>query len=1015
MFNFKRGLMLTMFVCMSGCSNGSNNSVVLDSSGKHPAGWVVDITGGAHPGVFLASPSACFECHGKDLSGGISKVSCFSTSLGGFTCHPGGPSGHPAGWAQPDVHGKAAKALLAGINGLAHCQICHGVDFAGGIAKKSCLNTAGCHGAGIMAPHSQKPWRDVGRTGARSHTSTDSSNAAACAVCHTNGANSSRTPSPAAPAGTPPGCFNNTLCHGVEGHITGWASYSSHGRAAKAAAGGITIRGLLSPVSSFGACTVCHGVAYDGGVALQTCLNTAGCHGATVAAPHPARPWRSTTGGVTHTDTDTSNDVQCAKCHTNGANSTRKPLAGDTVGATGCFNNTLCHGTEGHPVGWNAAAQHGAAAKGAPTTTTGFSSCQRCHGVTFNNGPARSCTNTLGCHGLLVSAPHPAKPWASTIAGASTHTNTDPGNAGICAACHTGGANSTVKPPSPATGTAGCYNNTLCHFHQIPFAPPAVAASVHGGLAKQDLRVCQACHGTPGSTSFNGGTATLACSSCHTFAKAHPTAWQGTTTNPGETIIYSHRTAGNIANACILCHDVTQGRTAPLPAAPSCFSTTFTNGLAQTGTCHANGPGVAPHAVPYPNHNATARSNFNYCLGCHQDAANAPNSKPPGCQNCHLSSPVVTPTGCTSCHASPPGGTIYPNLANTHAQHVGASKLTVMTLACADCHTNLGFGTLDHLNRARARAASIQANPVIFSSIALVVAGGGTAPAFTGGTAGQCTNVYCHGAKMPGGDTTGTNRTPTWSTPFLPATITAAACGTCHGFPPTAASGHPTVTIPVGFPTTPLGSTCSCHANINTQTATAATYANVFVDRTKHINGTLEVSVGLPHAVPNYNHQAAGTGAACTGCHAIGTTTSVYPATVLGNAPDCRGCHRKAAPGTGCGSCHGDATGRPNGSGPNGSVFPDKTGRHQGSGDGAHLSAACTKCHILSTSGSGSTINHGPGNRNANPDIVGPGFITGITITGANKGVSPSATCNHSTINANNGGGCSGGPSSATW
>ena len=438
MITFRSGIILLMFISIWGCSKGNNT--ILDTSGKHPAGWAVADTGGKHPLAFINGPSACYECHGKDLRGGVSAVSCFSASRSGITCHANGP-GHPVGWAAPDQHGAAAKKISAGTNGYARCQVCHGADFSGGIVNKSCLNTAGCHGAGILAAHSPKPWRDVGKTGARSHTNTDSSNAAACAVCHTRGANSTRSPSPAAPAGTVPGCFNNTLCHGVQGHITGWRSYSSHGRAAKAAQGGIIIKGVPNPYSSFGTCIVCHDAAYNGGIAQQSCLNIAGCHGATVAAPHPAKPWRSNAGGVTHTTTDTSNAGQCAVCHTAGANSTRSPRAGDAVGITSCFNNTLCHGVEGHVAGWSAAAQHGAAAKAAPSSTAGMASCQLCHGVTFNNGSARSCLNTLGCHGLLVSSPHPGKPWTSKTAGVSTHTDTNPANAGICAACHTGGAN----------------------------------------------------------------------------------------------------------------------------------------------------------------------------------------------------------------------------------------------------------------------------------------------------------------------------------------------------------------------------------------------------------------------------------------------------------------------------------------------------------------------------------------------------------------------------------------------
>ena len=939
----KASLLTVAAVLLSSCSRGNDKASNIDPrTGKHPAGWAVADTGGAHPAAFFTGPSACYECHGKDLSGGISKVSCFSASRSGISCHVGGPSGHPVGWAAPDAHGAAAKAHLEGQNGLVRCQLCHGADFSGGIAKISCLNTTGCHGAGIMAAHSPKPW--LSRIGGRTHSSSDPSNAAACAVCHTSGANSSRTPTTTAPAGTALGCYNNTLCHGVEGHaFADWTDANFHGAAAKAAEGGTTFNGLNNPVSSFGNCAQCHGASYDGGTAQQSCLNTAGCHGANVSAPHPARPWRSATG-VTHTTTDTGNAGQCAVCHTNGANSTRTPRAGDATGSSGCFNNTLCHGAEGHAAGWNAAAQHGAAAKSAPGAATGFSSCQLCHGSTFNNGSAPSCMNTFGCHGLLVSSPHPARPWTSTAVGASTHTTTDSANAATCAICHTGGANSSVVPPTPpgpASGPAGCYNNTLCHFHTIPFKPPGVDPAVHGGLAKQDLSVCQNCHGVKGTTAFDGlavggGATTIACSSCHAFAKAHPTAWQGSTTNPGETVIYSHRTAGGIASGCSLCHDVNQGRNAPLVAAPSCFSSTFTNGISQTGTCHANGPGAAPHSVPYPNHNATARSNFNYCLGCHQVAANDAGSKPPGCQNCHLTSPVATPTGCSSCHTNPPAGVSYPNIASVHAQHVSAGKVTVMALACADCHTGLGLGTLDHLNRARARTVTGRINPVVFSSGPLLVAGGGSPSAYSDAT-GQCANVYCHGAKMPGGDITGTNSSPAWNAPFLPATVSAAACGTCHGFPPSPASGHPAVSIPAGFPATAtIGSTCSCHDNIST---TGNSYANIFINPSLHIDGTLQVSTtAAAHIVPYLSHYAAARSNFnfCLGCHQVAANA---PGS---KPPGCLNCHLTSPVATpsGCSSCHANP--------PNGASYPNIVNahvQHVNASKVTVMNLSCADCH----------------------------------------------------------------------
>ena len=56
-----------------------------------------------------------------------------------FTCHAGGPSGHPAYniWVgspdSPDFHGK---------DNTERCQACHGEDYLGGDSEVSCFT---CH------------------------------------------------------------------------------------------------------------------------------------------------------------------------------------------------------------------------------------------------------------------------------------------------------------------------------------------------------------------------------------------------------------------------------------------------------------------------------------------------------------------------------------------------------------------------------------------------------------------------------------------------------------------------------------------------------------------------------------------------------------------------------------------------------------------------------------------------------------------------------------------------------
>jgi predicted CxxxxCH...CXXCH cytochrome family protein len=613
------------------------------------------------------------------------------------------------------------------------------------------------------------------------------------------------------------------------------------------------------------------------------------------------------------------------------------------VGVGGCFNNTICHGVQGHAGGWAAASAHGAEAKKAPGGSTGFSSCQPCHGTSFNNGTAPTCMNSAACHGSGVNSPHARKPWFSRVAGQPTHTTTDAGNVGICAACHTGGANSTLGNTNAAAGPAGCFNNTLCHFHQIPFAPSAtVPVTLHSGEAGKDLSICQGCHGQKGTTAFDGatlsdGTKTIACSSCHTSARAHPTDWQGSGT-------FSHRTAGNINVACIICHDVTQGRTAPLAASPSCFSATFTNGAVQTRTCHASGSGVVPHIVPYNNHNATARSNFNYCLGCHQTAANAAGSKPPGCQNCHLASPVATPAGCTSCHAKPPAGNVYPDFAALHASHasLNVAENTTLTAVCDQCHNGLGLGTLDHLNRARARTAAVQAGPVVFGALA---ATGSLTPTYTA-AARTCDNTYCHGTTLAGFNLDpNVIRAPSWNTPFPAGTH----CDKCHGYPPVTSS-H--AAIP--GPTQCIG----CHSHVNAA-------GTGFSDVTKHINGSVDATGA--HAFPNPGsaHKTAvnGTGCRSTGCHPADAAGSAYPV-AAGTPPNCRACHLNNSPSATprCSDCHGSAgndgsgallAGRPS---IGGTTFPNRPGEHNRS---QHVGRACTACHPFTNTDS----RHGWSNR----------------------------------------------------
>jgi len=320
---------------------------------------------------------SCQICHGRDFSGGGALISCFDCHAqphpsapwrgAGYThtntdpsnapvcaqCHqanPGTPgcfnstlchgaaSGHPAGWTAapgaPQPHGNDAKAAAGLATGFAYCQGCHGTgttppaNFGGNPPAVSCYT---CHVPTSNSPHASQ-WL-LGDTYV--HTSTDQSNVQVCAQCHVNGASSPiPPPSPPAPAGTPPGCFNSTLCHGASVHPAGWAQSSQHGPAAKAAP---------SASGGFSFCQICHGTGtnFAGGATGISCYT---CHGAD--APHPG-PGNWAGGGTpTHQTTDTGNATVCAFCHANGANSPILPPSPPAPAGTppGCFNSTLCHG-----------------------------------------------------------------------------------------------------------------------------------------------------------------------------------------------------------------------------------------------------------------------------------------------------------------------------------------------------------------------------------------------------------------------------------------------------------------------------------------------------------------------------------------------------------------------------------------------------------------------------------------------------------------------------------------------
>jgi hypothetical protein len=574
------------------------------AAGAHPTNWIEtdDSTNGhrsTHATVSFLSAN-CNICH--DYTQGRtgpnpSAPSCFSakfTNADGITtsCHAGGiiSPPHALPYTAPGAHGAGAKVDLSA------CQECHGTPgttkFDGGIAFTRC-STAQCHPAAGAHPTN---WleTDASTNGYRS-THINAGNSSSCTICHdyTKGRTA---PNPAAPS-----CFSTQFlnadgttftCHpngfSTPNHVLPYTAPESHGATAK---------------SDLTACQQCHGtpgtIQFNGGIAGTSC-STASCHPA--AGAHPTNWQGSNDTGlyISSHRTAGNRSSACSICHdyTQGrtAPNPSAPSCFSTQFTNADGSTTSCHPsgpiTPPHSIPYTAPEAHGTTAK------TSLAYCQQCHGVVgttqFTGGSVSTSCSSASCH--PAAGAHPTR-WQGTnditTSYASTHRTAGDLSAS-CSICH----DYTQGRTAPNQAAPSCYSaqftnadgsTTSCHPsgwgapHAIPYTSP----ETHGADAKPNLLACQQCHGTPGTTLFNGGTASTSCSSCHTAAHAHPTRWQGNDDNTAP-YISTHRNSGNRSAACSVCHDYTQGRTAPDPSAPSCFTARFTNADGVTSSCHGD-------------------------------------------------------------------------------------------------------------------------------------------------------------------------------------------------------------------------------------------------------------------------------------------------------------------------------------------------------------------------------------------------------------------------------------------
>lgn len=548
-----------------------------------------------------------------------------------------------------------------------------------------------------------------------------------------------------------------------------------------------------------------------------------------------------------------------------------------------------CHGTP--PSGTAAAPAGGLAGSHARHDAyfPGTGNCQKCHANQTTFSHATSAGRPLKVQGFLRDP-------LNTLDASGTYTGTGtnylPSKSGSQAFgtcsnlyCHSSGQSTTgagagTSVTTPAWGS-GALNCGSCHQNMGP-AVNAAATGKHARHAQTAGIACAVCHGADytGTTVPTGST--------HVDKNIN-LAWTGIAATPATTYSKTNTfAAGSLAyGSCsnTYCHSTVQNATTGLAGATyRTVSWTSATTLTCAG-CHVNMAtdtiGSGSHRV----HTLSTGANFD-CAVCHtgytrtsttpathanglinlgaagftysQGAAHAPASGYGTCSAsaCHgqgtptWGSVYVAPgntfpfstSQCDKCHAGTATGAFYSTVSpkvtsNTdarvgaHSSHLTAPDGLAAAIVCAECHGTVTLNSATHMN-----------GTATFVWSALATRNGTITPTYTAAT-GACANVYCHGAAMPGGDASGSNRAPVWnSQTYLPATLSAAACGTCHGFPPSTASGHPSVVIPPGFPATAsIGTTCSCHANIN---PAGNSYANIFVNKAVHIDGSVEVAVG---------------------------------------------------------------------------------------------------------------------------------------------------------------------------
>jgi hypothetical protein len=162
------GLAVLVLASLIGCGDPNANAPFDIDAQKHTGNWIAN-----HAAASTTNIGSCAECHGQDLAGGVSGISCTQ-------CHMGGSySVHPLDWGEPTALNHSAFVVSQGTNGCANAN-CHGASLLGGTTGPSCSS---CHLGGTMSIH-PADWAGTISTAHGAYVNTNTSNSCKNIYCH---------------------------------------------------------------------------------------------------------------------------------------------------------------------------------------------------------------------------------------------------------------------------------------------------------------------------------------------------------------------------------------------------------------------------------------------------------------------------------------------------------------------------------------------------------------------------------------------------------------------------------------------------------------------------------------------------------------------------------------------------------------------------------------------------------------------------------------------------------------